>query len=60
MKALMKKVNGFKEDIVDDTKPTEPKKIRNRSLFYVKVSKHCRVSQFIYKCLYLKKLKYII
>lgn len=38
MKALMKKVDGFKEDTVNNSIDTNPKKIRNRPLFYVKVS----------------------
>ncbi|XP_038209851.1 probable RNA-binding protein 19 [Zerene cesonia] len=38
MKVLMKKVDGFKDDAVTEVAPAEPKKIRNRPLFYVKIN----------------------
>ncbi|XP_050680009.1 probable RNA-binding protein 19 [Leptidea sinapis] len=38
MKVLMKKVDGFKEEAENITTPSEPKKIRNRPLFHVKIN----------------------
>lgn len=40
MKLLMKKVDGFKVEDKETSEQTEvkPKKVRNRPLFYVKVS----------------------